>query len=374
MMGTTDQLQAGARIGDYVVDGALVARPGLIACAATHALLPRRARIVCLHPAFVGVQAPAMQLMREACILEALRHPGVPRVYECGLLVDRRPWVAIELIEGPTLADGLAGGAALPAHGVLGMLADVGEILHHAHARGLVHRNLRPEVISMRPEGPCINDWSSARGLDPAQPVPEPGAPRYQAPEVLGGELADSSADVFALGAVAREAMAPGAIPPRLATLIARMLAPDPMVRPTAAEVRAEAMWVIEQLEMPAPPAPPEEAADVEVQVEDVELAIELAAGTEPDVELVALPPRELRVRWTPPDLYQQRPLHVAERAKSPTEPMPMPSTLPPPVTRAASESESVPVLIPEERSSRRLLPSRILEPVERGDRDRKSP
>jgi hypothetical protein len=77
---------SGARIGDYWIDGELLARGYEIAYRATHRVLPRCARIAILDPACVGVQPAELQLMREACILDALHHLGVPRVYECGVV------------------------------------------------------------------------------------------------------------------------------------------------------------------------------------------------------------------------------------------------------------------------------------------------
>jgi serine/threonine-protein kinase len=295
MMGTTDWLGAGARIGDYVVERELAAKPGLVAWSATHTLLPRRARISTVHPAFVEVPAVAMQLTREACLLEALRHPGVPRVFECGHLPDRRPWVASELIEGVSLATILAEDGRLAMPMVLALLAEVAEILHHVHTRGLVHRNLRPDAITRRSEGPSIIDWGDARGRDedPIAHVPQDrGA--YQSPEVVAGEPGDSRADVFALGVIACEALAgvrtaratahrfPSA-PARLTALLDRMLARDPVARPTSAEVRAEALAIAEQVAAVVAPPADEDGADV--QIEDVELGTGLAAEAEAAVE-----------------------------------------------------------------------------------------
>src|SRR5262249_15007829 len=100
-MATTDGLGGGVRVGDYILERELAAKPGLIAWSATHALLPRCARITTVQRAFAGVQTIGAELTREACILEVLRHAGVPRVFECGFLPDQRPWVASELIEAP---------------------------------------------------------------------------------------------------------------------------------------------------------------------------------------------------------------------------------------------------------------------------------
>jgi serine/threonine protein kinase len=289
MMGATDWQSAGARIGDYVTERNLAAKPGFVACSAKHALLPRRARISTVHPAFAGSQAIAAQLVREACILEVLRHAGVPRVFECGELDDGRPWVACELVEGPSLALLLAEEGKLEVSMVLALLAGVAEILHYAHTRGLVHRNLRPEAIASRPEGPCIVDWSDARARESeALQLAPLDWLAYQPPEVIGGEPADSRADVFALGVIAYEALAGAkpsgtgatarrfpAVPIRLLALIDRMLAPDALVRPTSAEVRAEALAIVEQIEVPVPPPADEDGPDV--QIVDVELESELA-------------------------------------------------------------------------------------------------
>src|SRR4029079_14192902 len=81
---------AGARISDYLIERGVPARNTEVAYRATHRVLPRCARVVILNPAFVGVRPVEVQLMREACILEGLHHPGVPRVYEGGMLA-RRP-------------------------------------------------------------------------------------------------------------------------------------------------------------------------------------------------------------------------------------------------------------------------------------------
>src|ERR1041384_635354 len=90
------------RIADYWLHEELPARTTEIAYRATHRLLPRVARVAILNPAFVGFRHAEVQLMREACVLEMLHHSGIPRVFECGLL-DRRPWIATEFIDGVSI-------------------------------------------------------------------------------------------------------------------------------------------------------------------------------------------------------------------------------------------------------------------------------
>jgi serine/threonine protein kinase len=298
-MATMNALATGARIGDYVLERELAEKPGLVAWSAKHSLLPRRAKISTVHPAFVGNQSVATQLTREACILEVLRHGGAPRVFECGELPDRRPWVASELVEGPRLSLILEEEGELGVPRVLALLAGLAEILHYAHTRGLVHRNLRPEAIASRAEGPCIVDWGDARVRDGdgLALVPSDWL-AYQSPEVIAGEPADSRTDVYSLGMIAHEALvgarpASGArrapiVPPRLLALLERMVAHDPLVRPTSAEVRAEALAIVEQTELPLAPADDD---GVDVQIEEVELGLALAAEIDLGLDLDPPPP-----------------------------------------------------------------------------------
>ncbi|MBL0216169.1 MAG: protein kinase [Myxococcales bacterium] len=277
-----DRFAPGTRLGDYHIDGDLPGGWNAEAYEATHVLLPRRARLIVLHAAFVDQREAAVQMMREACLVEAMHHPGVPRVFECGVIA-RRPWIACELIEGTPLSEALATGP-LPVVEVLALLRDVSEVLEHAHRRNIVHRNLRPEALLRTRERAfpvCITGWCDARIHD------------------AEAELVDLRADVFALGAVAFTALTgarptmsaavrcPGA-PRDLTALIDRMLAPEPEARPSCAEVRAAAIRIAEMSEVAI--ADDEVEGDEMIEVVSVEL-----------VELRHTPPGLPRMpRWTP--------------------------------------------------------------------------
>ena len=73
-----------------------------------HVMLPRRAAIKVMHSSDAWIRQVAVQMLKEACLLEALAHPGVPRVFECGVLADRRPWIAIEHIDGDSIGSLIA--------------------------------------------------------------------------------------------------------------------------------------------------------------------------------------------------------------------------------------------------------------------------
>jgi serine/threonine-protein kinase len=283
---------------------------------ARHLVLPRRAILKVVHTAFAGVQPFVIQMLREACILEAIAHPGVPVVYESGVLRDRRPWFAFERIGGPTLEDALAPGA-LPVLEVAALIRDLADIVEHAHRRGVIHRALRPDriVITVDRRYPlCIPDWSEAIAHDATTHMPHAtpvGSRSYVAPELAqqapdAPELVDDRVDVFALGAIVYRALtgrlpfgdSPDAVPyvpaqegrpdapTELANLIDSLLSFDRFDRPSASEVRADIDWLYATL-----PALQHRAAAADPRAGE-SLRTAPAAPAEP--------PRLRRPRWTP--------------------------------------------------------------------------
>ncbi len=283
------------RIGNYRIDGELERDAAGVVYEARHLVLPRRAVVKVMES--VQPRPFAIQLLREACILEALEHPGIVRVYESGLLADRRPWFAHERVEGATVADLLAGGPLEASHAVV-LLRDIAEVLEHAHRRGVVHCGLRPEliVITGRSRGfpLCIADWRDARVHDTTAPVPE-ATHVYAAPELVACATStlpasavratiDDRVDVFALGVIAYRALtgvlpfeqitADGEIqhvptevrcpeaPPELTGLVDQMLAWERFDRPSSAEVSAD----LAQLALALAPPPPRPSGSIRIR------------------------------------------------------------------------------------------------------------
>ncbi len=212
---------------------------------AKHVLLPRRVLLKIMHSGSWS-RAIAMAVLREACLLEALSHPGIPRVFECGVLPDKRPWTAFEWIDGTTIGE-LQRTGPMPVADVVGMLREVSDLLAHAHGRGVVHRQLTAHTIvktAERASGYAVVSWDGALTLDTNARVP-----------------LDTRDDVFALGVVAFRALtavmpdvqttreAFPAAPAELALLIDQMLATEPVARPTSAEVRERAHWLATTIE-----------------------------------------------------------------------------------------------------------------------------
>ncbi len=260
------------RIGEYRIERLITRTATCIEYQGEHLVLPRRAVLKVLAP-----NVAPLAVLREACILEALQHAGVVRVYESGLLPDRRPWFARELIEGSSLAGALAP-AADDQIDVIALLRDLTEVLAHAHHRGIVHASLRPDKIMLtsrlRGYPLCIIDWSDARAHDAAAAphTPSLASLPYTAPEVISGDALDDRADMFSIGviayrlltgelpcegplATARDGTAqyPPSSPRELTTMIEQMLAFDRWDRPSAREVHADLSWLAEALAVPAP-------------------------------------------------------------------------------------------------------------------------
>jgi serine/threonine-protein kinase len=335
------------RIGNYLVERELGPTGSGVLLQARHQVLPRRAIIKVVHAAFAAAPPYVVQTLREACILEAIGHPGVPIVYESGLLKDRRPWFAFEVIRGPTLQDVLASGR-LPLFEVAGLMRDLADILEHAHRRGVIHRGLRPDrivVTNDRRYPLCIPDWSEAIAHDASASVPPVDDCRgYAAPELAhqdagSPERVDDRADMFALGAIAYRALT-GALPfgegegaapyvpaqevrpeaPReLAAIIDSLVSFDRFDRPSASEVRSEVDWLFRSLPDLQQRAAPEEAdpgktlpelrhptpPDACETFDEIEVLQDPALGSSehvvPQDQMVLLDqPRMRRPRWTP--------------------------------------------------------------------------
>lgn len=293
------------RIGNYRIDGELGRDATGVVYEARHLVLPRRAIVKVMestHP-----RPLAVQLLREACILEALEHPGTVRVYESGLLPDRRPWFAHERVDGATVADLLAAGPLDPANAVA-LLRDIAEVLEHAHRRGVIHCGLRPDriVITGRSRGfpLCIVDWSDARVHDTSAPMPDATANEYAAPELVERGAIDDRVDVFSLGVIAYQALtahlpfeqitASGEVqhvptevrcpeaPPEVTTIVDQMLAWERFDRPSSAEVCAE----LTRLAIEMAPPEPRAAGSIRIRRPRWTPALPIGEG-EPD--LVAL-------------------------------------------------------------------------------------
>ena len=182
---------------------------------------PRRTvALKVLRPGRRG-SAALKRFEREAELLGRLDHPGVARVYEAGTYADAggpRPFLAMELVEGRTLRDYLAGEQP-PTEARLALFAAVCDAVQHAHQRGVVHRDLKPSNVLVGPGGrPKVVDFGIARATDidvrratlATEAGQLVGTLAYMSPEQAAGDpgAVDTRADVYALGALLHEMLA----------------------------------------------------------------------------------------------------------------------------------------------------------------------
>lgn len=152
------------------------------------------------------------RLLREARAAAGLSHPGICQVFDVG--EDRGElWVAMELLQGQTLYDRLAGGRPRVREAVeiaLGILAP----LQYLHERGLVHRDLKPSNIFLTPHGVKLLDFSLTVGPELSgdarltQTNAIVGTPHYMAPEQWRARKMGPRTDLFGCGAILYEMLA----------------------------------------------------------------------------------------------------------------------------------------------------------------------
>ena len=254
------------------------------------------------------------RFVNEARAANQTRHPGVAKVGDFGQLPDGTPWMAVEFVEGDSLASRMEAALHFPGNclGInsLWMVGELASVLEAAHAQGIVHRDLKPANVMLVPDPRSLHgehikllDFGIAKlvGGDLTKSGVLLGTPAYMAPEQFksAGDV-DGQADIYALGTIAFQILsgrlpfegrgtyelmaakcfdvptplgkyAPS-LPNELQAFVMRMLEREPAQRPTAVEVEAEVRRILglpvprqtgghNLLLAPAPPIRPQAAA-----------------------------------------------------------------------------------------------------------------
>jgi WD40 repeat protein len=165
-------------------------------------------RVVALKVLLAGAHANAQERARfraEAEAVARLQHPNIVQIYEVGE-EEGRPYLALEYVEGGSLADKLRG-TPLPARQAAELADTLARAVHAAHLRGVVHRDLKPANVLLTADGtPKVVDFGLAKRLDGVTLHTQTGAvlgtPDFMAPEQAEGKGVGPAADVHALGAL----------------------------------------------------------------------------------------------------------------------------------------------------------------------------
>ena len=188
-------------------------------------------RLVALKIVVGGALAGPVELERfrgEAEAVAALQHPNIVQIFEVGEQ-DGVPYLALELVEGGTLAQKLADNS-LPARSAAKLAETLARAVQYAHGRGIIHRDLKPANILLQKEEPVvepvstlatvlssfqpkITDFGLAMRLDSDTGLSQSGqvlgTPAYMAPEQARGSRGEIGppTDVYALGAILYECL-----------------------------------------------------------------------------------------------------------------------------------------------------------------------
>ena len=174
--------------------------------------LKRRVALKLLHPALAADAAFLRRFQAEAQTVAALRHQGIVRVYDWGE-DGGNAYLTMELLEGGSLRSLLDSGHRLSVSQVAAVGLDVASALAYAHARGLVHRDVKPANLLFDEEGHGQRGrlrYRPGAGRGKLDRAPRgrcsvrPGTPP---PKQLKGAPLDGRADVYALALVAVEAV-----------------------------------------------------------------------------------------------------------------------------------------------------------------------
>ncbi|PDP87993.1 serine/threonine protein kinase [Glycomyces fuscus] len=267
------------------------------------------------------VEVLRTRMLREARSAAQLSHPAIITVFDVAE-EDGRPWIVMELVRGPSLGDLVREEGALPVRRAAGIGEQMAAGLAEAHARGIVHRDIKPgNVLIAGNDRAVLTDFGIAH-LDGATHLTSTGllmgSPSYLSPEVAHGHPATPASDMWALGVTlyqAVEGSLPFERPTPMATLTAIVTQdlPEPVNagplrpvlealcekrpedRPSVGEVRALLREIRDADDTPgtAAPAPVTTASEPE---DDVEPAVRAEPpGPGPDARPAAVPRREGR-------------------------------------------------------------------------------
>ncbi|SNS77610.1 serine/threonine protein kinase [Geodermatophilus saharensis] len=324
-------------VGDRYELVALIAAGGMgQVWRATDLLLHRPVAVKVLRSEYTGDPTFLARFRAEAQHAAALSHPNIAAVYdygetEAGDTGEQLAYLVMELVEGQPLSSLLRQEGRLDTATTLSVLGQTAAALAEAHRAGLVHRDVKPGNILVRPDGSVkITDFGiawSAGSVPLTRTGQVIGTPQYLSPEQAEGHLATPASDVYALGLVGYECLTghpafdgdnavtialkqlrshpeplPDDLPGGVRTLIGRALSKDPAARMPDGAAFAAAVEDARAGRLPDPPPP------VPV-VSGPAVSGPLAGDAGPATEVAPPPPGApaVRPRRSPPSRPRRR-------------------------------------------------------------------
>lgn len=202
------ELGPGALVGSYVVES-LASRGGFAAVyRGRHVATGQPAALKVLDPLWAASRHMLQRFRQEAETVNRLRHPHIVTIYELDELIDGRPFIAMEWLEGGTLEDELTSRGTFAMDEAMVVLEELGSAVAAAHAIGVIHRDIKAANI-MAPRTSTLTiklvDFGIAKLTAPEDihvTVTSRaiiGTPRTMAPEQILGEPVDARTDIYAM-------------------------------------------------------------------------------------------------------------------------------------------------------------------------------
>ena len=215
-MHVSDDPRVGTELAGYRVESLLGFGGMSVVYLAEDLRLKRRVALKLLAGDLAGDESFRDRFLRESELAASIDHPNIVPIYEAGT-TDDLLFIAMRYVEGRDLRERLERGRLDPAEAI-GIVAQVASALDVAHARGLVHRDVKPSNVLLdagaRPDGSdhvYLADFGLTKRLAEPSRLAEDGTLLgtidYVAPEQIAGEEVDGRADVYSLGCVLYECL-----------------------------------------------------------------------------------------------------------------------------------------------------------------------
>ncbi|MEI7989064.1 MAG: serine/threonine-protein kinase, partial [Chloroflexota bacterium] len=203
-------MEAFKQLGRYQIEEHLGSGSYAAVYRALDTVLERIVALKVLKPALVADESAFSRFVQEAKVMAKLTHPRIAWVWDLGE-ADGRFFIAMRYVDGPSLEKVITQRGALPWQDAIQLIEQAAEALDFAHAKGFIHRDIKPQnILVSAEEGAVLTDFGlvkiiAASGMTTTGSFL--GTPAYMAPEVWQDHPSTQATDQYALACVLVEVL-----------------------------------------------------------------------------------------------------------------------------------------------------------------------